>query len=677
MSCAFLTAVTALFPRIVHADATVVIDGRGFGHGVGLDQEGAYWLAKSGKSSDQILHTFYPGTTMAERGGNVRVPLAAASRAVVALPNGATISGVKVPAGRTAIVTARGGLITATVTAEAPPDTALSPVAGAASGEGTAPTSVLTTPTNPAQSNPPQSNPAPANAAPSNAAPSNAAPADVAPALALAPETDPGNSALVLSNGDRIRIRQVRFVRTQAASDATPTASTIPSPAPSGENPPGGVTTVTPGPTPTTVQSAESPTAPGSDPAAPATTTDPALASSNPTETPDSSGTPDSAGGATKPGAPINISPASVLTITAPVGSTVGVGGKRYRGTLEFAASGGSFKLVNDLDVEWYLLGMGEILTPSWPLATLQSQAIVARTYALRTMALVGQVCPTQACQVYLGAQAEYPKMTQAVQSTAGKVVTYKGRLAATFYSASGGGITATPAEGFGGSNDSMPYLQSIPYPTGDVKAWSVQVSLSELGRRVGYRGTPTGVEITGVGPSGRATEVSVYGSSGTLRVSGPNFDRALGLKSTYFQFRTANAAQPAGSLTPDTLPPTGAPSAVDTQSIMLAPDPFADDPASDPLTVSTQGAPSSTDLPATSSVPDPTRSPGGSAGGSNGSPGETERRTATEQAALATAGKDQPRSTTKIALGAGSLVVVAASFAALLRFARTPRKAK
>jgi hypothetical protein len=125
--------------------------------------------------------------------------------------------------------------------------------------------------------------------------------------------------------------------------------------------------------------------------------------------------------------------------------------------------------------------------------------------------------------------------MNSAVDATRGKVLTYGGKLAATFYSASGGGTIATPEEGFGGASSQQPYLKAGSYPTGDVLAWTVRMPLSEVARRVGYGGSPRGVTVTRVGASGRALEVTVDGSSGPLRVGGPKFDAALGLKSTFF----------------------------------------------------------------------------------------------------------------------------------------------
>ena len=47
---------------------TFVISGRGWGHGVGMSQWGAYGYAKHGVAYDKILAHYYPGTTLAQTG---------------------------------------------------------------------------------------------------------------------------------------------------------------------------------------------------------------------------------------------------------------------------------------------------------------------------------------------------------------------------------------------------------------------------------------------------------------------------------------------------------------------------------------------------------------------------------------------------------------------------------
>ncbi|MEP6910473.1 MAG: SpoIID/LytB domain-containing protein [Actinomycetota bacterium] len=65
------------------ATPTFVISGRGWGHGVGLAQWGAYGFAQHGATYDEILAHYYTGTTLGPAPlGRVRVQLAAAARRV-------------------------------------------------------------------------------------------------------------------------------------------------------------------------------------------------------------------------------------------------------------------------------------------------------------------------------------------------------------------------------------------------------------------------------------------------------------------------------------------------------------------------------------------------------------------------------------------------------------------
>jgi stage II sporulation protein D len=53
--------------------STLVIHGRGFGHGHGMSQYGAQGAAEQGRSTNQILKFYYPHTKAGHAGGSVRV----------------------------------------------------------------------------------------------------------------------------------------------------------------------------------------------------------------------------------------------------------------------------------------------------------------------------------------------------------------------------------------------------------------------------------------------------------------------------------------------------------------------------------------------------------------------------------------------------------------------------
>jgi stage II sporulation protein D len=70
-------------PASSYGEAVFVVSGRGWGHGVGMSQYGAYGQAKIGRTYDEILGHYYTGTTIGKAGRKeVRVLLAEGRRAV-------------------------------------------------------------------------------------------------------------------------------------------------------------------------------------------------------------------------------------------------------------------------------------------------------------------------------------------------------------------------------------------------------------------------------------------------------------------------------------------------------------------------------------------------------------------------------------------------------------------
>jgi len=195
-------------------------------------------------------------------------------------------------------------------------------------------------------------------------------------------------------------------------------------------------------------------------------------------------------------------------------------------------------------------------------------------------MAHGGELCDDDRCQVYLGQAVEYPAMDKAIAETAGQVVTFGDELADTVYSANAGGISATPAEGFGSGGSgsgAFPYLPSVPYETHDPDPWSVRIGLGDLGARLGYGGQLGAARVADSGPSGRALSVALEGSAGTVTVDAHRFASALGLRSTLFNLGTDLA---------DAVPTPPAPGDLIQQPADAAAD-AASSPVDDPWTLS------------------------------------------------------------------------------------------
>lgn len=236
-------------------------------------------------------------------------------------------------------------------------------------------------------------------------------------------------------------------------------------------------------------------------------------------------------------------SPTPIWAVPADGGTVHSVDrGRTYRGLLEVAGGPGAVRARNHVDIEDYLRGMAEV-PGTWPAAAVQAQTVAARTYALRAMAGAGEICDSESCQVYAGIARESAGQDAAVAATRGWVLTHGGSLAATFYSASAGGHSATIREGFGSSYD-IPYLPARPEPTDDIRPWNLEVSLADVGARLGYPGTVTDVRVDMAGPSGRPLAMTIVGDAGDRPVDPQVFRRRLGLRSTFFAVQTGVAGQ-------------------------------------------------------------------------------------------------------------------------------------
>ena len=445
-SLAVLAAVTATVAGLGPAAAqeavpapVVVVEGRGFGHGVGMPQDGAHAMAAAGSSAAAILSHFYPGTAIARRSATVRVGVhESTGAAVIALPGGGEVrdapSGAQSPGfpivvgpGGSVALAFEGGKYKAT------------PLAGAS----------LT-----------RSGPAPAPAP----APTAAAPATTVPATTTTTNLlDPLLGALL----------------------------------------------------PTTVPAAQAAAA-----APPPTVTVPAAQKD------------------AFSGRALWAVPKGDSTVSVPAA------GRSYRGMMQASPAGGGMQLTNEVDVEQYLRGLGEV-PASWPAAALQAQAIAARTFAIRAAVAGRTLCDDQLCQVYIGAGNEHPGTSAATTATRGQVLTYKGALAETVYSSSAGGLSATPEEGFGPGSPEIPYLKPVAYTVADPQLWAMTLPLREAGARFGYRGELREVKVARTGPSGRPLEITFDGDNGPMAVDGHRFWAELKLRSTLFTIRTEVSALP------------------------------------------------------------------------------------------------------------------------------------
>lgn len=214
-----------------------------------------------------------------------------------------------------------------------------------------------------------------------------------------------------------------------------------------------------------------------------------------------------------------------------PSGVPFEVESRAYRGALEvFGNVRHTLTLVNELPLEEYLRGVvPNELNPAafGQLEALKAQAVAARTYVQRNLGQYKNegydICATDTCQVYFGANTEDPLATQAVMDTRGVVATYDGKPINALYSSTCGGRTEDAEKIFG---ERVPYLVSTsceykhprPLPfatTRSVVNWKDGVlatarvaGFADAARFLGLpdRGEPPSTELAVLGPFIRQT---------------------------------------------------------------------------------------------------------------------------------------------------------------------------
>jgi len=233
-----------------------------------------------------------------------------------------------------------------------------------------------------------------------------------------------------------------------------------------------------------------------------------------------------------------------------PKGSLLTVGGKEYRGRVVVYASGKKLQVVNTLKLEPYIKGVVGYEMPSrWPAAALQAQAVAARTYALARLSVVGprtyDVYADTRSQVYGGVEAEVPSVSNAVDATARRVLTYGGKIITAYYFSSSGGRTASAEEALG---TPVPYLVSVddPYDTlSPNHDWGpLLFDARKIATALKVHGGLLDLHTT-VGPSGHVTTVTAVGAGGEVTSTGPALRILLGLRSTWFTVGWLSLDQP------------------------------------------------------------------------------------------------------------------------------------
>ena len=202
---------------------------------------------------------------------------------------------------------------------------------------------------------------------------------------------------------------------------------------------------------------------------------------------------------------------------------------------------GGSPRPATTVPLELYvarvLAGEGE---PNAPEAARQALAVAIRTYAETNLGRHGRdgfdLCDSTHCQV---PRASTAATRRTALATAGQILTYNGRPAHLFYSASCGGYSESAAEVWPDAD--YPYLQVVPDDVhGNDPPWTLTLTLEQVERaleRAGFAGTLRDLRIDMRNTSGRAARLEVEGLNPRV-IKGDELRAAIGyttLRSTAF----------------------------------------------------------------------------------------------------------------------------------------------
>ena len=222
-----------------------------------------------------------------------------------------------------------------------------------------------------------------------------------------------------------------------------------------------------------------------------------------------------------------------------------------YRGALEVLpteSQAGSLNVVNDLNVNNYTRGsVPAEVPPEWPMATLKTFAVAARSIALSTN--VGghgfALYSDSRTQNYGGVADESPRTDAAVRATTNQVVTYDGEIAQTTYFSSSGGRTESHFLGA----PPAPYDESVADPYdyySPLHRWTFRFTETEIDSKLAayLDGALRRVVVTKRGQSGRIDYAQLVGTHGTTTIRGDTLEFALGLYDRLAYFKKVVAAE-------------------------------------------------------------------------------------------------------------------------------------
>ncbi len=199
--------------------------------------------------------------------------------------------------------------------------------------------------------------------------------------------------------------------------------------------------------------------------------------------------------------------------------------------------------IVEHLGLEEYLYGVLPVeMSPDWPMEALKAQAVASRTYALKHISPNRDYDVSNGTekQAYNGTHNISPRIKEAVDSTKGLVLKYKGKLITAFFHACCGGHTASAKAAWGEDLVKPLYGVADPYckPSSHYR-WRLFVPAQDLLKAVQSLGSTAlkikSVKVGNTDRTGRALTIRVRSDSGSGSVPASDLRNVLGT----FEFRS------------------------------------------------------------------------------------------------------------------------------------------
>jgi stage II sporulation protein D len=225
------------------------------------------------------------------------------------------------------------------------------------------------------------------------------------------------------------------------------------------------------------------------------------------------------------------------------------VNGRKFKGDIRLIKHGESrFSVINGVPLEDYVKGiLFHEVSHYWPQEALKAQAVVSRTYALYSLQqnrhqefdVRGDIFS----QVYGGKDSERYRTNDAVEETAGEVLTFQGRIFPAYFHSTCAGHTEDASALW---NIDLPPLKGVACGFCQESPryfWTYRISARELAGRLKHGGYSVEgfdtITVAGNDLSGRVTYVNFISGGKTTKISAVELRRILGpqsLRSTYFE---------------------------------------------------------------------------------------------------------------------------------------------